>query len=60
MKKLKWKTGDKVICNGFQGVVREYYDYDYGLVIVYFWQGSRYVGSVCTGENEIYKGVDYE
>jgi len=55
MTKLKWKWGDKVMCNGSRGIVRDYYDYNHRLVHVDIYSGLRYVGQVCVGENEINK-----
>jgi hypothetical protein len=55
MKKPKWKWGDKVICNGAPGIVKDYYDLNLMLVHVDLYSNNRYVGQVCVGENEIGK-----
>jgi len=55
MNKPKWKWGDKVICNGAQGIVKDYYDLSLMLVHVDLYSKDRYVGKVCVGENEILK-----
>ncbi len=48
----KFKTGDKVICNGNNDAYVLGY-YEDKMVEVRLWSGSRHIGDVCTHENDL-------
>ena len=48
----KFKTGDKVVCNGNNDAyVLRYYTEE--MVEVRFWSGDRHVGDVCVSESSL-------